>query len=376
LKETGKPFVSVVTHAESLPVGSSDVVCRQSNISVNALDPSQRDAFLTAFKTATEKLRPTLSRMEHILDGLVSPNDWVLHVVPIDSQAPKGRLILPQVMTLRNALDSSCRNIVVTEKNFEAALADMKTAPALVVCDSQVVEKVMAVLPDEIPCTTYSILMARMKGGLAEMAEGAMAISKLRDGDRILIAEVCAHHAGEDDIGRVKIPNLLKRKTGKALEFDFMSGRDFADDAKRYALIVHCGGCMATREQISARIAQAKAADVPITNYGVCIAHAQGVLQRALKPFSELDGHIKKTVYQIWAHDYFDYQNVDEGCSAIYTDREEAEKELQKFREEAGENSIVKFGMRIEDMTSAELREFCRRHRLEKPDGKTGRKEF
>jgi [FeFe] hydrogenase H-cluster maturation GTPase HydF len=251
------------------------------------LDVAQRDAFLHAFKSAIEKVLPGLVGVENILEGLAFAGDWVAHVVPIDSQAPKGRLILPQVMTLRSALDADCRNMVTTEKEFASALADMKTAPRPEVYDSQVVEKVMAALPQAIPCTTYSILMARMKGGLAELAAGAAAIDRLRDGDRVLIAEVCTHHAGDDDIGRVKIPNLLKRKTGKTLEFEWVSGRDFADDAKRYALIVHCGGGMATRGQMAGRIAQARAANVPITNYGVCIAYCQGVMERALKPFGE-----------------------------------------------------------------------------------------
>ena len=251
---------------------------------VDALDASQRDAFLEEFKTAVEKVMPGLAERENVLEGLVSPGDWVMHVTPMDSQAPKGRLILPQVMTLRSALDAGCRNVVVKENEFASALADLKSAPRLLVCDSQVVEKVMAALPQEIFCTTYSILMARMKGGLEELAAGAAAIGNLRDGDRVLVAEVCTHHAGDEDIGRVKIPNLLKRRTGKSLEFDFVSGRDFLD-TKRPALIVHCGGCMATRGEMQARIKRAREAGIQITNYGVCIAYCQGVLQRALKPF-------------------------------------------------------------------------------------------
>ena len=288
LADVKKPRIMVGRGVSSAPAGKG--LPALPFIAVDTSDLSQRDTFLEAFKNAIEKTMPGLAGVENPLDGLATSGGWIMHVVPIDSQAPKGRLILPQVMTLRAALDLNCRNIVTTEKEFAAAFADLKTPPQLVVCDSQVVEKVMAALPEEIPCTTYSILMARSKGGLAELAAGAAAIDTLRDNDRVLVAEVCTHHAGGDDIGRVKIPNLLKRKTGKTLAFDFVSGRYFADDAKRYALVVHCGGCMATRGQMAARIAQAKTAGVPITNYGVCIAHCQGVLTRALKPFMECGG--------------------------------------------------------------------------------------
>ncbi len=292
LAQSKKAFFIVATQADRFPASEKFCAAWQrsgvATIAVNACDPNARDAFLEQFKSAIAALRPALSRVEHILDGIVPPNGWVMHVVPIDSQAPKGRLILPQVMTLRNALDADYRNVVVTEMGFADALAGLKSAPDLVVCDSQVVEKVMAVLPEDIACTTYSILMARMKGGLADMVAGAAAIATLRDGDRVLVAEVCSHHAGEEDIGRVKIPKLLKRVTGKALEFDMVAGRDFADDAQRYALIVHCGGCMATAEQIRRRVSHALERGVAITNYGVCIAYAQGVLERALKPFGDM----------------------------------------------------------------------------------------
>jgi len=280
VKEFAKPVINVHTHV------AAREDARPPCINVDALDASGRDAFLGAFKIAVEKILPTLSHSDNVLDGLVTPNNWILHVVPLDSQAPKNRLILPQVMTLRSALDAGCRSVVANENNFTDALADTKSSPQLVICDSQVVEKVMAVLPDEIPCTTYSILMARMKGGFEELAAGAAAISRLNDGDRILIAEVCTHHAGDDDIGRVKIPKLLQRFTGKKLEFDFTGAQVFLPAEKKYALIVHCGGCMATRGQIAARISQARDHHVPITNYGMCISHCQGVLQRALSAFA------------------------------------------------------------------------------------------
>lgn len=287
-----KPVVLVVNQTDRFP--ATDVLLdawRQHTphvITARANDPATRDTFLVAFKSAVAAIQPNLARgPANIFDGLVDAGDCIVHVVPIDSQAPKGRLILPQVTAIRHALDAHCHNVVATEKEFAVALANLRRPPRLVVCDSQVVAEVMAVTPPEIFCTTYSILMARMKGGLEELAAGAAAIATLRDGDRVLIAEACTHHAGGEDIGRVKIPALLKRATGKALEFDVVSGRDFADDVARYRLVVHCGGCMATREQIRSRFDQALNQNVPVTNYGMCIAYAQGVLDRALRPFTD-----------------------------------------------------------------------------------------
>jgi [FeFe] hydrogenase H-cluster maturation GTPase HydF len=206
-------------------------------------------------------------------------------VVPIDLGAPKGRLILPQVMAIRDILDSDAVSLVVKERELRTTLANLTCPPRLVVCDSQVVLKVAADTPPEIPLTTFSILMARMKGDLVRFAEGAAAIDRLKPGDRVLIAESCTHHPLADDIGRVKIPRWLRQYAGGDLHIENLAGRDFPSDLSSYALVVQCGGCMANRKLILSRMGQAARQGVPMTNYGVAISLVQGVLPRALECF-------------------------------------------------------------------------------------------
>ena len=220
-----------------------------------------------------------------LIGDLVAPGDLVVLVVPIDLGAPKGRLILPQVQTLRDLLDSSAASLMVKESELAAALARLNEPPRLVVCDSQVVQKVAADTPREIPLTTFSILMARFKGDFIGLAEGAGALAHLRPGERVLIAEACSHHALADDIGRVKIPRWLSRFAGGDLQIDVKSGRDFPEDLTPYALIVQCGGCTVTRRQMLARQFRAARQGVPMTNYGMAISVAQGVLDRSLQCF-------------------------------------------------------------------------------------------
>ena len=206
-------------------------------------------------------------------------------IVPIDYEAPKGRIILPQVQAIRDSLDHDCTVIVTKENDYLRTLENLKNKPDLVICDSQVVDKMVAETPSDVKCTTFSILFARFKGDLAKMAEGAEAIRHLRDGDKVLIAESCTHHAVEDDIGRVKIPNWLKKKTGADLQISHVSGCDFPQNLAEYKLVIQCGGCMVNRREILSRINKCEAAGVPITNYGVCISELKGVLDRILEPF-------------------------------------------------------------------------------------------
>jgi [FeFe] hydrogenase H-cluster maturation GTPase HydF len=206
-------------------------------------------------------------------------------IVPIDLQAPKGRLILPQVQTIREALDSDASVYIAKEREYASALQNLKKMPDLAICDSQVVLKMVADTPPSVKCTTFSILFSRNKGDLIEMAKGAAVIGALRPGDRVLIGEACSHHAIEDDIGRVKIPRWLRQYVGGDLQIDVSSGRDYPDNLAEYKLIVHCGGCMLTRREMLARIQQAKEAKVPITNYGLAISFSQGVVKRVLSPF-------------------------------------------------------------------------------------------
>lgn len=220
-----------------------------------------------------------------LIGDLIGPGDLVVLVVPIDLGAPKGRLILPQVQTLRDILDSDAMSLMVKERELAAALARLASPPKLVVCDSQVVLKATADTPPEIPLTTFSILMARFKGDMIGLAEGAGAISRLRPGDRVLISEACSHHALADDIGRVKIPRWLRHFAGGNLDVDVRAGRDFPEDLSPYALVVQCGGCTITRKQVLVRQYRAARQGVPMTNYGMAISVVQGVLDRSLHCF-------------------------------------------------------------------------------------------
>ena len=220
-----------------------------------------------------------------MLEGLVAPNDHVLLVIPIDKEAPKGRLILPQVQTIRAILDSAATCTVCRETQVAQTIASMKAAPKLVITDSQVFETVNAQLPREIPLTGFSVLFARLKGDLKTLAEGAKKISSLREGDKVLIAEACTHHPIQEDIGRVKLPNWLRKAVGGDLQIDVMSGVAFPENLGEYDLVIHCGACMWNRRQMLSRIHKAQRAGVPMTNYGLAIAAFHGILARALEPF-------------------------------------------------------------------------------------------
>lgn len=219
-----------------------------------------------------------------IVGDLIPQGSTVILVIPIDKEAPKGRIILPQVQTLRDLLDNNCVSVVVKESELKSAIDNLKIAPSLVVTDSQAFKNVSEIVHENIPLTSFSILFARLKGDLNTFSQGAKSIEKLQDGDRVLILESCTHHAIEDDIGRVKIPNLLRKKTGKNLIIDNIAGHDFPDISK-YKLIIHCGACMTNRREVLSRILLASENNVPITNYGICISYCLGILPRALKIF-------------------------------------------------------------------------------------------
>ena len=238
------------------------------------------------FKEALVRLLPDdFINTPKIAGDLVPEKSTVILVVPIDKEAPKGRLILPQVQTIRDLLDSNCMPYVVKETELKDALDNLKTPPALVITDSQAFKKVAEIVPENIPLTSFSILFARLKGDLKEFVNGAEAIENLNDGDRVLILESCSHHAIDDDIGRVKIPNLLRQKTGKDLKIEHYSGHDFPDITP-YKLIIHCGACMTNRREVLSRILIANNKNIPITNYGVVISYCLGILQRAIKIFA------------------------------------------------------------------------------------------
>lgn len=255
-------------------------------LAVSCNDPTQREHYITTLKEQLLEVAPTdFVQAPSLVGDLLPPGSWAVLVVPIDLQAPKGRLILPQVQTIRDILDNDATAIVVKERELAATLSNIKTPPAIVITDSQAILKVTADVPPEIPVTTFSILFARQKSDLAVMAGGAAAIDNLQPGDRILIAEACSHHALEDDIGRVKIPRWLRQYVGGDLKIDTACGRDYPADLTAYKLILHCGACMINRREMLTRLRKAKEAGVPVTNYGVAISFLQGVIKRSLAPF-------------------------------------------------------------------------------------------
>ncbi len=220
-----------------------------------------------------------------ILADLVGPGEMAVLVVPIDKEAPKGRLILPQVQSIRDLLDHDAFCMVVKDAGLSEALSRLGKPPKLVVTDSQAFEKVAAITPPKVPLTSFSILFARFQGDLAEMVRGAMAIDKLNPGDKVLIAEACSHHPIEEDIGSVKIPGWLNKYVGGELQFDHTRGHDFPKNITEYRLIIHCGACMWNRRTMLSRILKARQLGVPITNYGLTIAWSLGIFERALEPF-------------------------------------------------------------------------------------------
>lgn len=237
------------------------------------------------FKTALADLVPNHEDMFKIVGDLVSPGDFVVLVTPIDKAAPKGRLILPQQQVIRDILESDAIGIITKEHELRHTLATLGKKPKIVITDSQVFLKVAADTPKDILLTSFSILFARYKGDLTELVKGAAQINRLKDGDKILVAEGCTHHQQSDDIGRVKIPRWLREKTGKTLHFEYASGSTFGSDPSQYALIIHCGACMLNRTEVQSRIETAKQNNIPIVNYGVLIAYVQGILDRVLEPF-------------------------------------------------------------------------------------------
>ncbi|MNW46905.1 GTPase Era [compost metagenome] len=250
-------------------------------VAFSALDgrgiPELKRAIVAALPHEEERFR--------LVGDLVAPGDLVVLVVPIDKAAPKGRLILPQQQTIRDLLESDAIAVVTKEHELRATLERLGKKPRLVVTDSQVFLKVAADTPRDVPLTSFSILFARHKGDLNELVRGARAIDRLKDGDRVLIAEACTHHQQSDDIGTVKIPRWLRQATGKHLHIEHVSGYSYPPDLARYAMIVHCGACMLNRRAMLHRLGEAQAAGVPIVNYGVLIAYLHGVFPRAIELF-------------------------------------------------------------------------------------------
>lgn len=228
-----------------------------------------------------------------LVADLIRPGELIVLVTPIDSAAPKGRLILPQQQTIRDILDADGRALVVKESELKLTLEELKDPPAMVITDSQAFKKVAADVPEGVPLTSFSILMARHKGFLELAVEGAAKLDSLRDGDRVLICEGCTHHRQCGDIGTEKLPKWLASYTGKALQLEFTSGKGFPADVSEYALVIHCGGCMLTEREVLARMEQAVEQHTPVTNYGTAIARMNGILKRSLSIFPDLEKKVR-----------------------------------------------------------------------------------
>ena len=278
----GRRFIPVFNFADSTtPDKFTNAVSQLYNgIRVSA----KTGAGIEELKDRLIKMLSASQKTPALLEGLVKKDDTVVLVTPIDAAAPKGRLILPQVQVLRECLDMGAITTVVQPENLTPALNALKKAPALVITDSQAVKEVAAAVNKEIPLTTFSMLFARAKWNFQQMVAGSKVVKNLKDGSKILIAEGCSHHITCNDIGRVKIPALLKKFTGKELNIEFAAGNDFPEDLTRYELIIHCGGCMLHPAEINYRLQTCLNKNIPITNYGMVISLTQGILERVAEP--------------------------------------------------------------------------------------------
>ncbi len=281
LRERGVPYLIAWNKCDAADV----LPGAEGALPVSALTGENIDAF----KERLARIVP--DRVERPLAAdLVRPGDAAVLVCPMDEAAPKGRLILPQQQVIRDLLDAGALPLVCRETELSSALEALRRTPALVITDSQVFGQVNGILPPQIPLTSFSILMARHKGFLDAAVRGVEAIDSLRDGDRVLMAEGCTHHRQCNDIGTVKIPRWLRQHTGKAIQIDTCSGREFPEDLSPYRLVVHCGGCMLTDTVVGWRMRTALSQGVPFTNYGIVIVRITGILARSLAPLKGADG--------------------------------------------------------------------------------------
>lgn len=263
--------------------------CKDNEICVSATN----GAGIFELKEKIGKIAKSANKDAELVRDMLSAGDFVVLVVPIDEAAPKGRLILPQQQTIRDILDSGAIAVVTKDTEYAETLENLGGKPRMVICDSQVFDRVAKDTPCGIELTSFSILMARYKGLLDSAVDGVCAIDNLKDGDTVLVSEGCTHHRQCGDIGTVKIPKLLKKHTGKEIKIETSSGAGFPEDLTKYALILHCGGCMLNEREMKYRIKCAEDAGVPITNYGTAIAYMNGILKRSLAPFPHLAEKIK-----------------------------------------------------------------------------------
>ncbi len=289
-RKRNTPFIIVVNKID-LKSPSTEFVKKlkaktERIILCSGTDFDNRDTYINDLKKHLIEICPDdFLNPPPIIGDLIPSGGLAVLIVPIDLEAPKGRIILPQVQTIRDALDNDSAALIVKEREYPLVLNNLKKPPDISVCDSQVVSKMVADTPKDVKCTTFSILFARYKGDLIEAVKGVCKIDKLVSGDKVLIGEACSHHPVQDDIGRVKIPRWLREYTGKKINIDVYSGHDYPVNLKDYKLIIHCGGCMLNRREMLFRIQRAEQEGVSITNYGVCISFLHGILERTLSPF-------------------------------------------------------------------------------------------
>lgn len=278
-KEKSLPFIIAYnkcdnSHKIKIHTDHEILVSAKEHQNINEL----RELIAKIYASCNKKEKP-------ILDDIIKKGDLIILVTPIDASAPKGRLILPQQLILRNIIDNNCMAVVCKETELDKTLKLLSVKPDLVITDSQVFGYVNGVLSKDIKLTSFSIIMARYKGELSALIEGALILNSLKDGDKILISEGCTHHRQCNDIGTVKMPNWIKEFTGKDLLFDFSSGETFPENVSDYSLVVHCGGCMLNAKSMESRLSRCKGSEVPVVNYGVAIAMMHGILKRSLEIF-------------------------------------------------------------------------------------------
>ncbi len=306
LNEVEKNLISIFEERKIpfiIAKNKSDILAQENKLNTevkNKLNSSEKDAetmrkeiYVSAInKIGIEDLKNALGSLSKsrknklFLGDLIKPKDIVVLVTPIDSAAPKGRMIMPQQLAIRDIIDANGISVVTKESELKETLQSLNKKPALVVTDSQVFEEVDKIVPRDIPLTSFSILMARYKGFLETAIDGVNQISKLKNASKVLISEGCTHHRQCDDIGTVKLPNWLKKYTNLDLDFEWSSGTGFPNDLKKYDLIIHCGGCMLNENEMIFRMNSAENQNVPFTNYGIAIAYMKGILERSIKSIS------------------------------------------------------------------------------------------
>lgn len=287
-REKEIPYLVVYNKADLL---SEIPKTGEQEIYVSALEKKK----IYELKEKLGALAPQEGSAVRLVADLIGPKDFVVLVTPIDSAAPKGRMILPQQQAIRDVIDADAAAVVVKESELRGVLEGLGRRPSLVVTDSQAFGRVSKDTPEDIPLTSFSILMARYKGILDFTVPGAAAIDRLKDGDTILVAEGCTHHRQCDDIGTVKLPGWIREYTGKELSFEFCSGTEFPEDLSGFALVLHCGGCMLNEREVRYRMKCAKDQGIPMTNYGVAIAHVHGILKRSIAMFPHLAAEFSRS---------------------------------------------------------------------------------